>query len=150
MKSPRFSRFVAGAFAIAALASSFAGAQMSVEKVAATNKILQQVKARIAKMSPSHQKMLDGYANINHLANVWERYGMRLSAPSTLSRLSPVGRKEPPSHRDPRLLIGVGEAQFTNNLYFNFCGSRVNLVDVGRGLSARTERCRIARQTVGS
>ncbi len=97
MKSPSFSRFVAGAFAIAALASSFAGAQMSVEKVAATNKILQQVKARIAKMSPSHQKMLDGYANINHLANVWERYGMRLADPTFAPRSKALEAAMPPS-----------------------------------------------------
>ena len=82
IKSPRFSRFVAGAFTTAVLASSFATAQMSVEKVAATNKILQQVKASIAKLPPAKQKMLDGYANINHLADVWQSYGMRLTDPS--------------------------------------------------------------------
>src|SRR3984885_5665785 len=97
MKSPSFSRFVAGAFGTAALASSFAGAQMSVEKVAATNKILQQVKARIGKMSSSHQKMLDGYANINHLANVWERYGMRLADPTFAPRGRPLEAARPPS-----------------------------------------------------
>ena len=44
MKSCRFSRIVA-VFATAVLASSFATAQLSAEKVAATNRILQQVKA---------------------------------------------------------------------------------------------------------
>src|ERR1700722_4506174 len=97
MKSPRFSRFVAVAFATAALASSFAGAQMSVEKVTATNKILQQVKASIAKMSPAHQKMLDGYANINHLATVWERYGMRLADPTFAPRTKALESAMPPS-----------------------------------------------------
>lgn len=86
MKSPRFSRFVAGAFATAVVASSFAAAQMSVEKVAATNKILQQVKASIAKLPPSKQRLLDGYANIGHLADVWQTYGMRLTDPTFVAR----------------------------------------------------------------
>ena len=68
------------------LASSFATAQLSAEKVAATNRILQQVKATIAKLPPSHQRMLDGYANINHLATAWQRYGMRLADPSFTAR----------------------------------------------------------------
>jgi len=86
MKSPRFSKFVVGAFATAVIASSFASAQMSVEKVAATNKILQQVKASIAKLPPAKQKMLDGYANINHLASAWQTYGMRLTDPVFVAR----------------------------------------------------------------
>jgi hypothetical protein len=97
MKSPRFSRYVAGAFAAAALASSFAGAQFSVEKVAATNKILQQVKASVAKLDQRHQKMLDGYANINHLAGVWERYGMRLADPTFAPRSKGLAPAMPPS-----------------------------------------------------
>jgi hypothetical protein len=86
MKSPRFSRFVAVAFATAALASSFAGAQMSAEKVAATNKILQQVKASVSKLDLRHRRMLDGTANIVHLADVWERHGLRLTDPTFVSR----------------------------------------------------------------
>lgn len=86
MKSPRFSGYVAGAFAAAVLASSFATAQMSVEKVAATNKILQQVQATIAKMPQKKQRMLDGYANINHMATVWAKYGMRLANPALAER----------------------------------------------------------------
>ena len=86
MKSPRFARFVAGAFATAVVASSFAAAQMSVEKVAATNKILQQVKASIAKLPPQKQKLLDGYANINHLAEAWQKYGVRLTDPTFAHR----------------------------------------------------------------
>jgi len=86
MKSPRFSRFVAVTFAASVLASSFAAAQLSPEKVAATNKILQQIKATIAKLPVSHQKMLDGYANINHLATVWQTYGMRLTDPTFVAR----------------------------------------------------------------
>ena len=86
MKSSRFSRFVAGAFATSMLASSFAGAQMSAAKVAATNKVLQQVKATVGKMDARHQKMLDGTANIVHLANVWERFGMRLADPTFIAQ----------------------------------------------------------------
>ena len=86
MKSPRFSRFVACTFATAVVASSFAAAQMSAEKVAATNKILQQVKASVGKLDARHQKMLDGTSNIVHLANVWEKYGMRLTDPTFVAR----------------------------------------------------------------
>ena len=86
MKSPRFARFVAGAFATAVVASSFAAAQMSVEKVAATNKILQQIKTSVAKLPPQKQKLLDGYANIVHLADVWQKYGVRLTDPTFTSR----------------------------------------------------------------
>ena len=59
---------------------------MSVEKVAATNKILQQVKASIAKLPPQKQKLLDGYANINHLAEAWQKYGVRLTDPTFAHR----------------------------------------------------------------
>ena len=86
MKSPRFVRFVAGAFATAVVASSFGAAQMSVEKVAATNKILQQVKATVDRMPASHRQLLDGYANIRHLADVWQTYGMRLTDPTFIAR----------------------------------------------------------------
>ena len=97
MKSPRFSRFVAGAFATAVVASSFAAAQMSVEKVAATNKILQQVKASIAKLPPAKQKLLDGYANINHLAESWQKYGVRLTDPTFARRQARTVTAMPPS-----------------------------------------------------
>jgi hypothetical protein len=86
IKSARFSRLLAGVFGTAVLASSFAGAQMSVEKVAATNKILQQVKASVSKLDSRHQKMLDGTSNIVHLANVWEKYGLRLADPTFVAR----------------------------------------------------------------
>src|SRR5579863_9643950 len=86
MKSPRFSHFIAGAITTAIVASSFATAQLSVEKVAATNKILQQIKASIAKLPPSHQKMLDGYANIGRLADTWQAHGMSLADPSFMAR----------------------------------------------------------------
>jgi len=55
---------------------------MSAQKVAATNKILQQVKSSIHKLSPSHQMLLDGYGNISHLADAWQAYGMRLTDPT--------------------------------------------------------------------
>jgi hypothetical protein len=92
IKSARFSRFLAGVFGTAVLASSIAGAQVSVEKVAATNKILQQVKARIAKMPQNKQGLLDGCANINHMADVWEKYGMRLTGNTVVvnSRLATI------------------------------------------------------------
>ncbi len=98
MKSPRFVRFVAGAFATAVVASSFGAAQMSVEKVVATNKILQQVKASIAKLPPNKQKLLDGYANINHLADVWQTYGIRLTDPTFIAHAKAVraGTMPPP------------------------------------------------------
>ena len=86
MKSPRFSRFVAGAFATAFVASSFTAAQMSVAKVAATNKILQQVKASIAKLPPQKQKLLDGYANIKQIADAWQKYGIHLTDPTFVAR----------------------------------------------------------------
>ncbi len=102
MKSPRFSRFVAGAFATAVLASSFAAAQMSVEKVAATNKILQHVKASLQKLDARHQRMLDGYRNIIHLADVWQTHGMRLTDPSFIGACqdeSPGGSSSSRSRR---------------------------------------------------
>ncbi|MGC1448448.1 MAG: sialidase family protein [Candidatus Sulfotelmatobacter sp.] len=86
IKSARFSRFLVGAFGTAVLASSIAGAQVSVEKVVATNKILQQVKASVSKLDARHQKMLDGTSNIVHLASVWEKYGMRLTDPTFVAR----------------------------------------------------------------
>ena len=86
MKLPNLSRLVAGAFATAIFASSFAASQMSVEKVAATNKILQQVKATINKLPAHHQQMLDGYGNIRHLADAWQLYGMRLTDPTFIAR----------------------------------------------------------------
>jgi hypothetical protein len=86
MKLPNLSRLVAGVSATAIFASSFAASQMSVEKVAATNRILQQVKTTIHKLPPHHQQMLDGYANIGHLADAWQLYGMRLTDPAFIAR----------------------------------------------------------------
>jgi hypothetical protein len=86
MKSPRFSRLLAGAFATVVFASSFGASQMSVEKVTATNKILQQMKATISKLPASHRQMLDGYANAEHLADTWQLYGMRLTDPTFTRR----------------------------------------------------------------
>ncbi len=82
MKSLGLSRLIAGVSVTVLLASSFGAAQMSAQKVAATNKILQQVKSSIQKLSPSHQMALDGYANISHLADAWKAYGMRLTDPT--------------------------------------------------------------------
>ena len=90
MNLPRFSRYVAGIFASALLAAPFATAQLSVEQVNATNKLLQQIKAGINKLPPSHQQMLDGYANIGHLADVWAIYGMRLTDPTFIAHARQV------------------------------------------------------------
>ena len=84
MNLPRFT--VVGVSATLLLATSFAAAQLTVAKVAATNKTLQQVKSTISKFPPSQQKMLDGYANIGHLADAWQMYGMRLIDPSFVAR----------------------------------------------------------------
>src|SRR5712671_1581836 len=86
MKSPRFRRFLAGAFATSLLASSFGSAQMSVDKVVALDRTLQHVRAAYNKLDSRHQKMLDGYANIVHLADAWHTYGMRLTDPSFVAR----------------------------------------------------------------
>lgn len=86
MRLPRAERFVGGACATVLMVSSFASAQLSAEKVAATNKILQQIKATVNKFPASHQKMMDGYANITHLADTWQKYGMRLSDPTFAPR----------------------------------------------------------------
>lgn len=82
MKSLALSRLIAGASATALLACSVASAQMSAQKVAATNKILQQIKSSINKLSPSHRMILDGYANVSHFADAWQTYGMRLTDPT--------------------------------------------------------------------
>jgi len=82
MTSLRLLRFVVGAFATALVASSCAAAQISPEKVAATNKILQQVQSTISKLPKSKQMLLGGYANINNLATVWQKYGMQLTNPA--------------------------------------------------------------------
>ena len=86
MKSPRFARPFAGALALATLASSFVGGQYAPEKVVAINQTLQNVKAAYNKLDARHQKMLDGYSNIVHLADAWQKYGMRLTDPSFTAR----------------------------------------------------------------
>jgi len=59
---------------------------MSVDKVVALDRTLQHVRAAYNKLDSRHQKMLDGYANIVHLADVWHTYGMRLTDPSFVAR----------------------------------------------------------------
>src|SRR3979490_286614 len=86
MKSPCFTRFLAGAFATSLLASSFGSAQMSVEKVVALDRTLQHVKASYNKLDSRHQQMLDGYANVVHLADAWHTHGMRFTDPSFIAR----------------------------------------------------------------
>src|SRR5258708_8954456 len=87
MKLPRFTRFLAGAFATSLLASSFGWAQMSVEKVVALDRTLQHVKATYNKLDSRHQKMLDGYANIVHFADVWHTKGRQLTGTSFVARV---------------------------------------------------------------
>lgn len=86
MKSPRFVRPLAAAFAISVLASSFSWAQLSMEKVNATNKTLQFVKAAYNRLDARHQRMLDGYANIVHLADIWQRYAIHFTDPMFVAR----------------------------------------------------------------
>jgi hypothetical protein len=85
MKSPRFRRLLAGAFAISVLTSSFSWAQLSVAKVNAINKTLQSVKTAASKLDARHRQMLDGTANIVYLAGVWQKYGMHLTDPTFIS-----------------------------------------------------------------
>lgn len=87
MKFSNFSRYLAGAIATALFAAPLTMAQLSVDQVNATNKLLQQIKAGISKLPPSHQQMLDGYSNINHLADAWQSYGMRLTDPSFIAQV---------------------------------------------------------------
>jgi len=75
-----------GAFLLSVLASSWGWAQLSAQKVAAVDKTLQQVKHSIAKLDARHRQMLDGYANIAHVADAWHSFGMRLTDPSFVGR----------------------------------------------------------------
>ena len=69
MKSRRPSLVIAAVLAVIALTASLASAQITAEKVAATNRILQQMKTTISKLPQSRQMMLGGYANISQLAD---------------------------------------------------------------------------------
>src|SRR5579871_2773799 len=104
------SRFLAGALAtVTVFAGSFAAAQLSVEKVNATNRILQQMKSTVDRMPKSHQQMLDGYANIRHLADAWQTYGMRLADPSFVARAKMARPTEASS-----LALATGIVQASN------------------------------------
>ena len=92
MKSPRFVRLLAGAFAISVLASSLSWAQLSMEKVNATNKTLQSVKAAYNKLDARHQHLLDGYANIVQLADAWQTHAIRFTDPMFVARAKMVPR----------------------------------------------------------
>jgi hypothetical protein len=70
------------------LIASLASAQMSVERVNAVDARLQQIKATYDKLSPTQQKMVDGYANVIQLAGVWHQYGMRFAEASIQTRLN--------------------------------------------------------------
>jgi hypothetical protein len=96
MKSPRFVRLLAGAFSISVLASSFSVAQLSVEKVNAINRTLQNVKAGYSKLDARHQRMLDGTRNMVHFADVWEKYGMRFTDPTFIAHAKLASRQSSP------------------------------------------------------
>jgi hypothetical protein len=65
---------------------------MSVEKVVALDRTLQQVKTAYNKLDSRHQKMLDGYTNVVHLADVWHARGMRFTDPSFAARVKMEAR----------------------------------------------------------
>src|SRR4030088_3146170 len=120
MKSPRFSRFLASAFATSLLASSFGSAQMSVEKVVALDKTLQHVKAAYNKLDYRHQKMLDGYANVVHLADAWHTHGMRFTDPSFVARAK-MGALSPSAPPPAGSLIRASNPA-TDVAYSSFAG----------------------------
>jgi len=103
MKSPRFSRFVAGIF-VTALISSIAVAQLTPAQVAATNKVLQGVQAGIGKLSPKQQQLLDGYANVNTIANAWAKYGMNLTDPTFIANAKAVKKGPMPPPPGPGIV----------------------------------------------
>jgi hypothetical protein len=92
MQSLRFKRFLAGTFVTSLIASSFGWSQMSVEKVVALDKTLQHVKTTYSKLDSRHQRMLDGYTNIVHFADVWHTQGMRFTDPSFVARFKMEAR----------------------------------------------------------
>jgi hypothetical protein len=92
MKLPLLARFFVGAFALSLLASSLGWAQLSPAQVVTTDKTLQHVKAAYAKLDARHQQMLDGYANIVHLADVWHAYGLRLTDPMFVAHFKATRR----------------------------------------------------------
>lgn len=98
MKSFTIARSITAVVAAVVLTTSLAAAQLSVEQITATNKLLQQIKAGINKLPPSHQQMLDGYANIGHLADVWQTYGMRLADPSFIAHAKLASAMATPSN----------------------------------------------------
>jgi hypothetical protein len=120
MKSPSFTRFLASAFATSLLASSFGSAQMSVEKVVALDKTLQHVKAAYNKLDSRHQKMLDGYANVVHLADAWHTHGMRFTDPSFVARAK-MGALSPSAPPPAGSLIRASNPA-TDVAYSSFAG----------------------------
>lgn len=86
MKFAKFTRFLSGAFALSMLCSAFGWAQISPAQAIATDQTLQRVKAIYSKLDARHQQMLDGYANIAHLADAWHLYGMKLTDPAFVAR----------------------------------------------------------------
>ena len=142
MKSPRFTPFLAGAFATSLLASSFGSAQMSVDKVVALDRTLQHVRAAYNKLDSRHQKMLDGYANIVHLADAWHTYGMRLTDPSFVARANMAAQLANAPAPVGSLIRASNPA--TDVAYSSFTGftqSETSTGTPGRGGSMEMNRC---------
>jgi hypothetical protein len=122
MQSRHSSIVIIALVAFTTLACSLAAAQLSAEKVAATNRILQQAKATISKLPPSRQMMLGANANISHLADRWPTYGMRLLDRSFPSR-APNSENMPrfSDRRDDDDIIPVSDPS-TDIAYSAFAG----------------------------
>lgn len=120
MKSPKWSRVQNAIVCVVMLVGPLAIGQVSAEKVAATNQILQQAKSTIARFPASHQRMLGGYANIRQLADSWQRYGMRLVDPTFAPRAQTAAGTYAPSSQDESVVPVSNPA--TDLKYSSFAG----------------------------
>ncbi len=134
MKSPRFARLFAGVLALATFAPLFAGAQLSPEKVAAINKTLQNVKAAYNKLDARHRRMLDGYANIVHFADAWQRYGMRLTDPSFIARAKMVPSVSAPTPAASIVKVSNPSTDIANSSMAGFTQSETSTARCGNSV----------------
>jgi len=134
MKSPRFARLFAGVLALATFAPLFAGAQLSPEKVAAINKTLQNVKAAYNKLDGRHRRMLDGYANIVHFADAWQRYGMRLTDPSFIARAKMVPSVSAPTPAASIVKVSNPSTDIANSSMAGFTQSETSTARCGNSV----------------
>jgi hypothetical protein len=118
----RCSLCVAIVLALAALPGRMA-AQMSIDKVAAINRTLQQVKATYDKLPPRQQKMLDGNANVVHIAAAWKAHAMRLTDPTFTAQAKQVRAAEADFRRRwfAPGIVGVSNSA-TDLAYSSFAG----------------------------